>query len=876
MAAEYEVNIKLNTKQIDAELKSIDKTTKNIGKGVKQTIDPSVKKLQAQGLALRRLAKSINPLLRQADRVAVNLAKQADVTSKKFLPSSKDLNAAGRGIKRLTTEKEKQAKLDARAEQGLARRARKIREINRLEQEGNNNRGKFLAGAPIPGLRRGQVFGPAFPTGRGPNMPINAGSNQYGRPIGPAFAPMQGPTSFPIAGTAGIPGSPEFNRALEIGRFRSSPIQGAANIPGSPEARRARRQRLEQVGLGAGFPLLFGGGAGSVLGGAAGGLTGSFGAQIAFSAIGQQIDQFIASVAAVGTALTSASGTVEMFREKNLFSSDAVKEHAFQLEEQGKMQELATLLTKDLASQIGKNAVESFQLLGGETKEFLKTINHLFLAVQGFVAGPLAKLLGAINTVLGGVSTDVQFGSLRGSLTGDAAAQFEAIVAETRGTRALTSKERQRALLAGRSTDPVEGKLTTAVKEAVLKDPRVAKLRQSIDVTGQTSLDDTLGNQTSRKAAREAAQLQKRLDRLDAERQKVLDISSLQDKIVAAEQAKDQFTVIRLKGQQKLKDIEAKRLKDVAGVTKQSEIRAINELAAAKTIAAEAETIREINQLEFERQEKFDKKIEGLDVQLKIAEATTREEKERLRIAHEIKKLEASGDFSESQLAEIEERMKLLSDKDSPLNKFIQQTREQIERLNDPIIQTIELAKTLGSAFSESFRGIVDGSMTAQQALANLFQRTADHFLDMAVRMIEAQIRMMAVNLFMSFFNPFAGGSGFGLGSPDIGGTFGVKPKTAGLDFSGAFAGRALGGPVGAGQPYMVGERGPELFVPGAQGNIVPNNAMGSSNIVVNVDASGSSVEGDTDQAAQLGKMLGAAVQAELVKQKRPGGLLAS
>jgi hypothetical protein len=66
------------------------------------------------------------------------------------------------------------------------------------------------------------------------------------------------------------------------------------------------------------------------------------------------------------------------------------------------------------------------------------------------------------------------------------------------------------------------------------------------------------------------------------------------------------------------------------------------------------------------------------------------------------------------------------------------------------------------------------------------------------------------------------------------------------------------------------------LFVPGAQGNIVPNSAMGSSNIVVNVDASGSSVEGDSDQAAQLGKMLGAAVQAELIKQKRPGGLLAS
>tara|TARA_A100001201_G_scaffold45224_1_gene46157 strand:- start:6181 stop:6339 length:159 start_codon:yes stop_codon:yes gene_type:complete len=50
---------------------------------------------------------------------------------------------------------------------------------------------------------------------------------------------------------------------------------------------------------------------------------------------------------------------------------------------------------------------------------------------------------------------------------------------------------------------------------------------------------------------------------------------------------------------------------------------------------------------------------------------------------------------------------------------------------------------------------------------------------------------------------------------------------------------------------------------------------MGGSNIVVNVDASGSSVEGDSNQAGQLGKAIGLAVQQELLKQKRPGGLLA-
>jgi hypothetical protein len=50
----------------------------------------------------------------------------------------------------------------------------------------------------------------------------------------------------------------------------------------------------------------------------------------------------------------------------------------------------------------------------------------------------------------------------------------------------------------------------------------------------------------------------------------------------------------------------------------------------------------------------------------------------------------------------------------------------------------------------------------------------------------------------------------------------------------------------------------------------------GGANVVVNVDASGTKVEGDGRQANQLGAALGAAVQAELIKQKRPGGLLAA
>jgi hypothetical protein len=51
----------------------------------------------------------------------------------------------------------------------------------------------------------------------------------------------------------------------------------------------------------------------------------------------------------------------------------------------------------------------------------------------------------------------------------------------------------------------------------------------------------------------------------------------------------------------------------------------------------------------------------------------------------------------------------------------------------------------------------------------------------------------------------------------------------------GTLFGRATGGQVGRGQPYMVGERGPELFVPGANGFVAPNNAISGMGASVNV-----------------------------------------
>jgi len=107
---------------------------------------------------------------------------------------------------------------------------------------------------------------------------------------------------------------------------------------------------------------------------------------------------------------------------------------------------------------------------------------------------------------------------------------------------------------------------------------------------------------------------------------------------------------------------------------------------------------------------------------------------------------------------------------------------------------------------------------------------------------------------------------------------FGVNTALGGIPGFGDFF-KAKGGPVSGGSPYMVGEKGPELFVPNTSGTIVPNNKLGgggggSTSVVVNVDAKGSSASGDSGAGKQLGGLIGAAVQAELIKQQRPGGLL--
>jgi tape measure domain-containing protein len=88
----------------------------------------------------------------------------------------------------------------------------------------------------------------------------------------------------------------------------------------------------------------------------------------------------------------------------------------------------------------------------------------------------------------------------------------------------------------------------------------------------------------------------------------------------------------------------------------------------------------------------------------------------------------------------------------------------------------------------------------------------------------------------------------------------------------------AGGGVASSPQLAMFGEGSmPEAYVPLPDGRRIPVAMKGGgagTNVTVNVDASGSQVQGDAGKSEQLGRVISQAVQAELIKQRRPGGLL--
>jgi hypothetical protein len=174
-----------------------------------------------------------------------------------------------------------------------------------------------------------------------------------------------------------------------------------------------------------------------------------------------------------------------------------------------------------------------------------------------------------------------------------------------------------------------------------------------------------------------------------------------------------------------------------------------------------------------------------------------------------------------------------LTDDQKAAKKWIEETRTELERYNTEQAELNGLLKSgaidadtharamemigekygqLGSMASILESGIDGISGALADALVNggsLRDGLAQVFGQIAGDLAKSGIKELLSGLFDG-----AGGGGGGLLGDLFGGIFGGA--------------RARGGPVQSGKAYLVGERGPELFAPGRNGSIIPNNRMNS------------------------------------------------
>lgn len=216
------------------------------------------------------------------------------------------------------------------------------------------------------------------------------------------------------------------------------------------------------------------------------------------------------------------------------------------------------------------------------------------------------------------------------------------------------------------------------------------------------------------------------------------------------------------------------------------------------------------------------------------------------------------------------------------IQQAVRSIGDELEELVDPINQVTGAAAAIGDAFSKSFLDTITGASTAREALASFFRNVGNYFLDLAGNIIAKLIEIAVLESLTSVFGGgSAGGSGILsriFGFKDGGVVRGIEPFAKGGIVDKPTLFKYADG--GSGRFGLMGEAGSEAIMPlrrGRNGRLgVEATGVSMGDINVNVDASGSSVQGDETKSSQLGKAIGVVVQQELIKQRRPGGLLHS
>ena len=304
-------------------------------------------------------------------------------------------------------------------------------------------------------------------------------------------------------------------------------------------------------------------------------------------------------------------------------------------------------------------------------------------------------------------------------------------------------------------------------------------------------------------------------------------------------------------------------------------IKDINEEDAAnqqKKLDLQKDASRVLQDAQFAAEGRTAKELESVEIQRQLSDFA-----ERFKEAYTAPELQDA-------LNKLEENLRKALDPMTKMRKGLREIFEEAMNVKDALAnKAVEAVNTLGNTFADF---VATGKADFKEFTVSILQDLSRIFAKMA--------------LFQGLSMIPGVGSFLGLSASKGAVVKGMTPPTTLPGSVGAVAAKGLavgrngimpfarGGIVtkptlfkyadgGSGRFGLMGEAGSEAIMPlrrGRNGKLGVESSGSVGNVVVNVDASGSSVEGDQPNAKLLGAVIGAAVQSELIKQKRPGGLL--
>jgi lambda family phage tail tape measure protein len=279
-----------------------------------------------------------------------------------------------------------------------------------------------------------------------------------------------------------------------------------------------------------------------------------------------------------------------------------------------------------------------------------------------------------------------------------------------------------------------------------------------------------------------------------------------------------------------------------------------------RAIEAQRESMNAVSQQYVDQKESVKEQMQALEIQYGL---TTQKQAEEIAFEQQMDDLRKAAK-STTLAKDVEELIAKLRNARQAAESFGNQISKSFA---ETVKQSGELAQNLGATLGNAFLGLGD-------QLADFVTTGKMQFADFARSVLNDLTRIfIKAAMFETLRAIVPSGSSFARFLNFANG--GIMTSNGSMPLRRY----ANGGIATSPQIAMFGEGSrPEAYVPLPDGRSIPVTMRGGGemgNIVVNVDAAGSAVQGNQPDANKLGEALGIAVRQELIRQKRPGGLLA-